>query len=110
MITCYLNNGSHVATPMPTQCDSTGTNPNAAQNFWNFSEFNGFIKMLATWSAVGTYSNLIESSSIFSCTQWCQTLICLECVWKMGFSANTTVGWLSTNKKIRTMIRILASP
>src|SRR6266436_2736123 len=91
---------SHCNFNMPTQCDFTGTNPKAPQNLRNFSAINGFVKISATWSAVGTYSNSIEPPSIFSWTQWCRTSICLECTWKMGFSASVIVDWLSTNRKI----------
>src|SRR5258708_39768291 len=84
----------------PTQRDFTGTNPKAPQNLQNFSTINGFVKISATWSAVGMYSNSIEPPSIFSQTQWCRTSICLEHAWKMGFSASMIADWLSTNRKI----------
>src|SRR5260370_40037526 len=91
----------------PTQCNFTGTNPKAPRNLQNFSAINGFIKISATWSAIGTYSNSIQPPSIFSRTQWCQTSICLEHAWKMGFSTSTIVDWLSTNRKIGGEIGML---
>ena len=84
----------------PTQHNFTGTNPKAPWNLWNFSAINGFIKISATWSVVGMYSNSIKPPLIFSQTQWCQTSICLEHMWKMGFSTSVIVDWLSTNRKI----------
>ena len=41
----------------PTQRELIRTNPSASRNFRNFSAFNGLVKMSATWSVVGTYSN-----------------------------------------------------